>query len=210
VVVGVARDVKYRTLGEQPEPHIYLPLAQSYSPSMTLLVSADGAPEPLVATVPRLLRQEWPGVGAFFPRTLRQHMGFSLLPARLGALLAGLAGALALLLAAIGIYAVMSQSVAQRAREVAVRMALGATRGQITSLILGRGLRVAAAGLAAGLVLALGVARLLATQLYGIRPTDAVTFAGVTLLLLAIAAIASWLPARRAASASPSLVLRSS
>ena len=141
-------------------------------------------------------------------KTLVAHLGIALFPARAAATLLGLTGALALLLAAVGLYGVLSYLVTLRTREIGVRMALGARREDVVRLVVGRGLRLAAIGLAIGLVLSAGVTRFASFLLYGTSPLDPVTFASVAALLLGVALVAAWNPARRAAAVEPVVALR--
>src|SRR5882762_1393838 len=127
---------------------------------------------------------------------------------KLGAMLSSSLGILGLFLASLGIYGLMSYSVAQRTHEVGIRIALGANRSDILKLVLGQGLRISLVGLVVGLAIALGVTRVIAAMLYGVKPTDPVTFGGVSALLTAVALLASYLPARRAAKVEPLVALR--
>jgi ABC-type antimicrobial peptide transport system permease subunit len=132
----------------------------------------------------------------------------ALLPARLTGTLLGAFGILALLLAAVGIYGVMAYSVAQRTREFGVRMALGAGAGELLALIIGEGARLTAVGLAIGTIAALGLTRVISSLLYGIQPTDVVSFAGAALVLTASALLACYIPAHRAIHVDPVIALR--
>ena len=209
-VVGVARDVVYDSLSDPPRPFLYLShwqhpdlLAES-----TLLVRAAGDPAPLARPLTAEIRAMDAALPVFEVRTLREIGRLRLAKERAVATLLGTSGALALLLAAMGLYGVIAYTVAMRTREIGVRMALGAAPRQVLGQLVGEGLRLALIGVAAGLVLALGAARLIAGMLYGVGPADAATFGGVALLLTAVAAAASWLPARRAARVDPVVTLR--
>jgi putative ABC transport system permease protein len=205
-VIGVAANVKYRTLGEDPQPHLYLPYRQNYDFARTLLVRTGRDPGGTIPAVQRELRgldQE-----GFFARTLVQHAGLSLLPARMAATLSAAFGTLTLLLAVVGVYGIVSYSVTQRTREIGVRMALGARPADLLRLVLGQGLKLIATGVAAGLAGAFLLTRFLSTLLYGVSPTDPLTFAGVALLLAGIALLATCVPARRAARLDPMVALR--
>jgi predicted permease len=207
-VVGVARDVKYRSLGERPHPYIYKPVLQSYEPKMTLVVRASGDPLSVAGPV----REQIHALDASLPvsdvKTLDEQFNLSLFPARVAAWTLGGFGLLALVLAGIGIYGVVSYAVAQRTREIGVRMALGAQRRDVLRLVMGDGVLVVFAGLAAGLLLAFAAARVAAGFLYGVGATDPVTFAGVPVVLGTVALAAGYLPARRATKVDPMVALR--
>jgi predicted permease len=207
-VIGVARDVKYRTLGEEPAPHIYLPLAQEFQPSMTLLVRTDADPQTMIGAVQRTVQSLDGNVQGFFARTLEQHVGFSLLPARLAATLVGLFGLLALALAVIGVYGAVSYSASQRTREVGIRCALGARGLDIFKLIVGQGMKLALAGIAIGIAGSLMLGGLLSSLLFGVSGTDPLTIIAVSLALAVVAIAACAVPALRAARVEPSQALR--
>jgi putative ABC transport system permease protein len=141
-------------------------------------------------------------------QTVQQILGQGLWAARMGAALLGLFGALALLLASIGIYGVLAYSVAQRTSEIGLRMALGAQPRQVLGLVLRQGMLLALIGAAVGVVVALPVARMAASLLYGVSATDPLTYVGITLLLMAVALLACYLPARRATRIDPLIALR--
>jgi len=207
-VVGVARDGKYTSLGEAPLPFVFFPHRQLYRAQMAVVVRTAGDP---AAMAPELRRQVQ-ALDATLPvydvKTLVAHLGTALFPARAAATLLGLTGALALLLAAIGLYGVLSYLVSLRTREIGVRVALGARREDVVRLVIGRGLRLACAGLAIGLVLAAALTRFASFLLYGTSPLDPGTFAAVTALLVGTALVAAWAPARRAAGVEPMVALR--
>ena len=207
-VVGVARDGKYRSLGEAPQPYVYQPVLQSYDPKMTLVVRTTGEPQALAPAVREQIRALDAKLPVADVKTLRDQVDLSLFPSRVAAWTLGGFGALALLLAAIGIYGVVSYSVAQRTREIGVRMALGAKRKDVLRLVLGQGLFVIALGLIVGLSLAFAATRLIAGFLYGVGATDLLTFGAVPLLLGIVALGASYIPARRATKVDPLVALR--
>jgi predicted permease len=207
-VVGVARDGKYRSLGERPRPYVYQPLLQSYEPKMTLVVRTTGDPLSVAGAVREQLRALDSNLPVADVKTLDEQFDLSLLPARLAAWTLGGFGLLALALAAIGIYGVVSYSVAQRSREIGIRMALGARAPDVLRLVLGEGLLVIGVGLGVGLLLAVAATRVVAGFLYGVGATDPLTFAGVPLLLGAVALAASYVPARRATRVDPMVALR--
>jgi len=158
------------------------------------------------------LRQEVAGMDGSIPlldvMPLGEAVGVSLLPLKLAATVAGMFGLVGLLLAATGIFGIVSFSVAQRTRDIGIRVALGAQRTDVLKLVIGQGMRLALVGVGLGLVLSVAVTRLLAGLLYGIGATDAATFAVVALLLAGVAFVASYLPARRATKVDPMVALR--
>ena len=172
------------------------------------IVRTAGEPSALAGAVREQLRALDPNLPVADVRTLEEQFDLSLLPSRVAAWTLGGFGLLALALAAIGVYGVVSYSVAQRTREIGVRVALGATRRDVLGLVLGDGLKMVAAGLAAGLLLALATTRLVAGFLYGVTASDPLTFAFVPLLLGAVALAAGYLPARRATKVDPMEALR--
>jgi putative ABC transport system permease protein len=207
-IVGVAKTIKYNTIGEDPEPYVYVPLEQRYAGNLTLVVRAAQDPAALLPTVEREVRAldkqlPWGGIA-----TLRQVLHDDLWAPRAGAILLGLFGALALVLSTVGIYGVMSFSVAQRAREIGVRMALGAKAREVVALILFQALAIVGIGLGLGLLAAFAASRLAANLLFGISPTDPLVFGATALLLVAVALVATLVPARRATAVDPVLVLR--
>jgi len=208
-VVGVAKDAKYTGLGENTQSYIYESLLQRYSSGVALIVRTAQPPELLLESVRRELAsldRTLPIVGV---STISQTLRNALWAPRVGASLLAIFGGLALLLATIGIYGVMSYVVRQRQREIGIRMALGARGSDILGLMVRQGMRVVALGLGVGLALAFALTRLVANMLFGISPTDPLSF-GLTALVLALAAlVANLIPARRAAAVDPTVTLRS-
>ena len=207
-VVGVARDSKYRSLGEVSRPYVYLPLQQSYDPKMTLVVRTKGEPKAITPVVREQIRTLNANLPIADVQTLREQLELTLLPSRIAAWTLGGFGALALLLAGIGIYGVVSYGAAQRTREIGVRMALGAKEKDVLGLVLWDGLIVIGAGLAIGLLLAAAATRVISAFLYGVGATDPLTFVAVPLLLGGVALVASYIPARRAVKVDPLVALR--
>ena len=208
-VVGVVDDVKNQVLTEGPEPFVYIPLWQAYRPSLNVLVHARGG---MAAVAPALRRAilEVDGSLALTPvLSLKRYTGLGILPQRVATSIASVLGLLALLLAGIGIYGVVAVGVAQRTREIGVRMALGAGRRRVLALILRRGLALALPGLAVGGLIAVFVARFLRFLLLGLSPGDPIALLGVACALLAVVLVASLVPARRAAAVEPVDALRS-
>jgi ABC-type antimicrobial peptide transport system permease subunit len=143
----------------------------------------------------------------FDVKTMAEHLGITLYPARLASTVLGFLGALALALAAIGLYGVVAFAVTQRTKEIGVRMAVGASPADVLRLVIGQGMRLALLGLGIGLALAIAATRLIQSLLFGLSPTDPLTLAAIALLLLAVTVLASWIPARRAARVDPMLAL---
>jgi len=207
-VVGVAADVKFRSLDAPNIEEMYLPLAQSPWPSMTVLVRSDADPRPLVAAVRQELARLDPDIAVSGVQSLDEIVSGSVAQPQLVERVVAVFAALALVLASIGIYGVMSYSVAERTRELAVRMALGAGPREILRLVLGEGLGLTAAGLVLGLAVSLAATRLMSSLLFGVSATDPVTFGGAVAVLAATALLASFLPARRGMRLSPVRALR--
>jgi len=206
-VIGIAKTGKYQSLGEDPKAFFYRPLLQEYQPGVQLIVRTAGD-QPIADALRRQVRALDSRMALTGLETLEQHMQLPLFPARAAGLLLGLFGLLALTLALVGLYGVMSYSVAQRTREIGVRMALGARRVDVIRLIVGQGLRLTVTGMAIGLAGALAVTRVLSSVLYGIGATDPISFFAVAIVLTMVASIASYLPARRAMRVDPMEALR--
>jgi macrolide transport system ATP-binding/permease protein len=207
-VIGVAADGKYNSLGEDPKAAFYRPLLRDYSTNVTLVARTVGDPQAAIAALRGELQRLDPTLPLYDVQTLSEHMSVPLFPFRMAATVLGSFGVLAIVLAAIGIYGVMSYVVAGRTREIGVRIALGAARRDVLLLIIRQGMTLAVVGLGIGLLIAFGVAQLLAKLLFGVSPVDPLTFAGVSLLLALVAALACYIPARRATKVDPLVALR--
>lgn len=208
-IIGVVPDVHYQTLQEKPVPEVYVSLRQLPTVSPAVFLRTAGDPYALVGAARNALRQIAPEAPISNVTTLPQIIASSTAGERLvGWSLAGFAG-LALALAALGVYGVVSFSVGQRRREVAVRMALGAEPAKVLALILREGMTLVGAGAVLGLVAALLFSKALASQLYGVAPRDPVTLVLILGVLLSVAALATLIPARSAANADPMTALRS-
>ena len=207
-IIGVAQDGKYAGLNEEPRPFVFRPLWQSRLGSSSLIVRAEIEPQQLISAVRRELQQLDPRLPIASTKTMTEHMSFALLPARLAASVLGSFGLLALALAAIGLYGVMAYSVAQRTRELGIRIALGASVRDIHKLVIGQGLKLALSGIALGLVLSLAGMQLMKKFLFGVSATDPLTFVAISSVLLAVAFLACYLPARRATKVDPLTALR--
>jgi predicted permease len=207
-VVGVARDAKYNGLVEQPQPFIYQPMRQAYNPAASVLVRGRGDASGLATAVRAEITALDRNLSLTGVQTLADQVDLALSPQRVTVGLLTAFGALALLLAAIGLYGVASYGVAQRTREIGVRMALGARQRDVVALVVRQGMLLVASGLATGLALALLLAPAIRSLLVGIAPFDPVTFAGTAALLALVAGVATYLPARRAARIDPLIALR--
>jgi ABC-type antimicrobial peptide transport system permease subunit len=207
-VIGVAKTVKYGTLAEDPQSAVYVPLEQNPSDSMVLFLRTPGAPHSVLGPAQATIRALDTHVPLTNPTTMRDILLQSLWPARLAAILLGVLGALALVLASVGLYGLMAYSVAQRTQEIGMRMALGADAADVLKMVLRQSMGLAVTGLMLGLAGALAVSRLVARLLYGLSPMDPATFAGVAALLLGIALVASSVPAIRASRLDPLRALK--
>jgi putative ABC transport system permease protein len=207
-IVGIVGDVRNNSLGHAPLPHVYLPHAQHPVREMSLAVRTAGEPLGHIAAVRAGVQAVDRNLPVYSVFTM-QHLFFLSLSETLVVVeLLGAFAALALLLAAGGIYGVMSYAVAQRTNEIGIRMALGARSSDVLRLVIRQGMKLAALGVALGLALALGLTQLLKSILYGVSATDPLTFAGIALLLLGVAFVACWIPARRATRVDPLIALR--
>jgi predicted permease len=208
-IVGVVGTINAIDLGEPvTKERIYYPVTQQPLPAMALVLKTAFDPTALVAQVRAAVESIDPEQPVSDVRTMEQWVGRSLEGRRTPTLLLALFGAVALVLSAIGIYGVLAFGVAQRVRELGIRQALGADSRSILTLVLAQGLRTAGAGLAIGLVASLGLTRYLQSLLFGVDVHDLTVFAGVTIVLLAVAAVACYLPARRATRIDPMVALR--
>jgi predicted permease len=207
-IIGVARDGKYWTVGESPQPFVWTALAQNPRSRLSLMAQTDGEPQALLNAVRGTIQALDAKLPVSNARTLNEHLGSAFMPVRLAAATLGSFGLLALLLAAIGIYGVTAYSVAQRTRELGIRLALGADSRAIVRLIVRQGMWLTIAGLALGLAGALLLTRLMKGVLYGVSATDPLTFGLIALLLAIVALLACWIPARRAAKVDPMIALR--
>ncbi len=208
-IVGVAQTALTFGLTERNRPIVYLPqLQQPNVLRLTMLVRRRTTATPLAPSIRRIIRDMDRNLPVYDVQSLAQNRYDRGSESRLGSTLLAIFGALALLLATIGVYAVMAFSVGQRTREIGVRVALGAARGEIVKLFIREGSRLAVVGIAIGLLLSVGVAKLLSSMFLGLRISDATTFAAGSALLGGAALAASWIPARRAAWVDPMVALR--
>jgi ABC-type lipoprotein release transport system permease subunit len=208
-VVGVAEDSRYYGYDEPPTPFLYLPQLQHFYHEATFHVRVVGAPADLASAVEAAIHRVDPRLPIYHVMPLREQTHAAGTIGRTAAMIAGLFGVLALVLAAFGVYGVIAQATRQRRREIGIRLALGADPGVVLRLLLRRGLGLAAVGLALGLVMALGATGLVQNQLVGVGRFDPLTWAVTIVGLASISFIASYLPIRRAARQDAVLALRS-
>jgi predicted permease len=207
-IVGIVGNTVVNNIGEEPQPLAYLPMTQDYSPTATIQVRTRGRPEAVVATVRGQIQSLDPSLAITNVQTIGEVVSQGLWAPRMGAALLALFGGLALILAAVGVYGVLSYSVNQQTHEIGIRMALGAQPASVLWLVIGQGLQLAGAGLVLGLIGALAGMQVLASLLFGVSTHDPVTFAGVSFVLLAAAILACYIPARRATRVDPIIALR--
>jgi predicted permease len=209
-VVGVVKDSKFLTLGESSQPFIYRCIFQEYSSSVTLVAYTENPSEERLTTMRREVQSLDVDLPVYDVKTVTKHMDTPLFPLKIAALILGLLGALALLLASVGLYAVLAYSVSLRTREFGIRMAIGARTIQVLKSVLARVIVIAMIGIVAGLVLALAVGQAMSSLnlLFGVSAADPAIFFGVSLLLVTVAGLASFFPARRATKIDPVIALR--
>jgi putative ABC transport system permease protein len=206
-IVGVVADFRRARLDAPVEPQIFLPAAQSlWTGGVEVMARAVSDPNAVTGAIRSIGRGE--GIALLKPQTLAERLDASIAPRRFEMTLLIVFASLALLLALVGIYGVVAYMVTQRTREIGVRVALGAQRSDVIRLVLGGGLKLVCGGVAVGLAGSMGLTQLMESFLYGVKPTDAWTFAAVSILLIGVAAIAAWIPARRAAGVDPLVALR--
>jgi putative ABC transport system permease protein len=210
-IVGVVADVRSLQLEDEEVPAVYTPIAQeprAWKTWMNMVVRTSVPPETLAGAVRREVARVDPDIPVTRVRAMEDLIAESFAPRRFNLLLLGGFAALALLLAGVGLHGVIAYAVAQRTHEVGVRLALGASRANILRLVVGHGLVLALAGVALGAVGALVLGRFVAGMLFGVQATDPVTFVAVAVLLVAVALVACYRPARRAARVDPIVALR--
>jgi putative ABC transport system permease protein len=208
-VVGVVGDVRQVTPDQPARPEFYLSSLRRPGQEMSFVVRTEGSPEQFSAALTRAIHEVDPEQPVFGVMPMEQLLASATAERRFSLLLLLLFAGLALLLSAVGIYGVMAYTTTQRSHEIGIRMALGARSGEVLSLVLGQGMRLVAVGLAVGLIGAWALSRVLVSQLYGITARDPVTYVAVAVLLAAVALLATYLPARRAAHVDPLIALRS-
>ena len=207
-IVGVAKDGKYFNIAEDPRSFVWRPMSQSYSSNGILIVRTKGNPDALIAPVRGQVQSLDANLPLFDVKTLTEHMKLALFPPKVAATVLGVFGLVALMLSAIGVYGITSYAVAQRTHEIGVRLALGAQLSDVLRLVLGHGLKLTMIGAAIGLFGAYLATRAITSVLYGVSATDPLTFVVVSVSLVGVALIASYIPARRATKVEPLVALR--
>jgi len=207
-IVGIVQDVKYQSLTEKPRPMVYYPLKQRPGPFTNFVVRSSADSQTLIPTVRRVVREVNSNLPIDDVVTLQDHVSRSLVQQKLVARLATFFGLLALLLASIGLYGVLSYSVARRRNEIGIRIALGASTTNVLAMVLKSGMTLTLIGVVLGVGGALGLTRLVRVLLFGVKATDLTTFITVPLSLLFVALVACYLPARKATRVDPLIALR--
>src|SRR5262245_15196954 len=207
-IVGVVNDIKSANLSEDPAPEIYAPFSQRPRSVMTLIAGATGKPEQLAAAMRAAVQSVDKEQPVYRVKTMEQFFSDAVAAPRATMFLLGVLAVAALILAAVGIYGVMAYAVTQRTHEIGVRMALGAGAGDVLGMVVKKGMQLAGAGVATGLGAAFALTRLMRELLFGVRPTDPATFVVIALLLIGVALLACYLPARRATRVDPLTALR--
>jgi len=209
-IVGVVKDAKYHSLRRESPPTFYVPFFQDSGQGMTVAVRGrgDSRAAATMASFQNVVGEVFAAARVRNMKTMNDVVNASVHQERVIAQLGGFFSIFALVLACLGLYGVLSFAVVQRTREIGVRVALGAQKRDILSLVVGQGVKLALTGAAVGIAGAFAATRLISSLLFGVTPTDPLTFLGVSLLLLLVAVLASWLPARRATKVDPMEALR--
>jgi len=207
-VVGVVSDVRQSGLAGDVLPEVYSPELEDVGGDLSFVIRATGEPASLISAVRRVVAEVEPNQALHNVMMMEQRLANTTTSRRLNTALLGSFAGVALLLAVVGIYGVMSYAVTQRRREIGVRMALGAQRGDVSRLVIGEGMKLALIGALLGLGGALALTRLLKTLLFGVSATDPLTFIVIAALLIMVALLACWIPARRATKVAPLIALR--
>ncbi len=207
-IVGLIADVKHENLADEDAAEIYVPFAQHPQSEMFFAVRTAGDPQKLAAPLKNAVLEVDRDLPLYSVQTMQQRLDTSVAPQRFNTLLLAIFAGLAMLLAAVGVFGVMAYTVAQRTHEIGIRMALGARRGDILRLVVGRAMKLALSGVAVGLAAAFALTRLMSSLLFEVKATDPAVFAGIAGLLVMVAFLACYLPARRAARIEPMTALR--
>ncbi len=208
MVVGVASDAKVRSLGEDPRAMIYRPYSQSYTAFTTVIARTSGDAEHVSVQLMSTAREMDPDLWFWETSTMERHLGVQMLPARLSAVILTAFAALTLLLACVGLYGIVSYSVAQRTREVGIRMSLGADGAAVVRMLMGSGIKLVLIGSALGILLAVAANIVLSSLLFGVGQFDPLTFVATPVVLVLAALLAAYVPARRASRIDPAMALR--
>jgi putative ABC transport system permease protein len=207
-IVGVVKDAKFSSFGDDVAPFVFFPARQIFGPILTVHVRTTGEPADALAAIRRLAAEIDRGVAPRSARTMREEMGFSLVPVRIAQGVFSVAGAIGLMLALGGLYGLVCYTLAQRTREIGIRIALGATRQNVFRVIVGGTVRLTLVGVAIGVALAAAGTRLLSALLYGLSPTDPLTFAGIAALLVLVTVAAGYVAVRKGLTVDPVVALR--
>ena len=207
-IVGIVRDIRTTDLVTPPEPYLYLPFGQENRAGMTLLVETQGKAELAAEPIRRVMQTVNLNILPLNVTTLKELVHIVLLPQWIASCLLGVLGVSAFTMAIAGLYSLVSYSVARRTQEIGIRMAVGARFTDILITVLRQGLALAVIGVCIGLPVALGLGCVLGSMLFGLNPADLIVLVGASLLVIAIAVLASWIPARRAAKVDPMVALR--
>jgi hypothetical protein len=207
-IVAVVQDGKYDSLNDDSQPAIFWPRAQRYDSTMTIVARSTAPPADVLRRIQAAVNSLDPTLPFFQADSLENHLSLPLLPARIAAIMLGGFGVLAVILAATGLYGMLAYAVSKRTREIGIRVAIGATRGNVLSLVLRRAMLILASAIVLGAVLALAVGRFFTPVLYGVSPRDPATYALSLALMAAIGAVACLIPARRALGIEAMVALR--
>ena len=207
-IIGVVQDGKYGGLNEKAQLYYCRPITQDYSGSTTVIVRTNAQPQRLISVVRKEIEKLDPNMPLSSVKTMIEKMSAPLMPARVAASVLGAFGILALILAAIGIYGVMSYAVSTRTQEIGIRVALGAKAADVMRLTIGQGMILVVVGATLGLAIALALTRLTRNMLFGLSAVDPITYLGVAALLMVVALFACYIPARRATKIDPTVALR--
>jgi len=207
-IVGIVRDIRTTDLITPPEPYLYLPFGQEYRGGMTLLVETQGKAGLAAEPIRRVMQTVNRNILPLVVTTLKKQVHFVLLPQWIASWLFGVLGFSAFTMAIAGLYSLVSYSVARRTHEIGIRMAVGASFMDILITVLRQGLTLAVIGVCIGLPVALGLGNILRSEMYGLNPADPIVLVGTSLLVIAVAVLAAWIPARRAAKVDPMEALR--
>jgi putative ABC transport system permease protein len=207
-IVGVVQDGKYGGLNEKSQLYFCRPISQAYLGMTTVIIRTNSEPQKMIPIIRKEIEKMDPHMPLSSAKTMIEKMSAPLMPARVAASVLGVFGLLALVLAAIGIYGVMSYAVSTRTQEIGVRIALGAQSNDVLRLAIGQGMLLVLIGATLGVAIALALTRLTRSMLFGLSSADPITYTGVAVLLMVVALVACYIPARRATRIDPTVALR--